>query len=82
MELELSKRQMDEIAYKTAVIVLRKLKEKEDVPEMVSTAEAARILGVTPGHMRRIADRFPHIKAGENRQGKLLFKRDALLPNY
>lgn len=81
--MELSRKQIDEIAYRTAVIVIKKLKEQQDdVPEMVSTAEAAKILGITAGHMRRIQHRFPHVKAGENKQGKLLFKRDALLQHY
>ena len=81
--MELTKRQIDEIAYRTAVIVIKKLKEQQDdVPEMVTTEEAARILNVTPGHMRRIQHKFPHIKSGENKQGKLLFVRDALLQHY
>ena len=82
MELELSKRQLDELAHKVAVIVAKRLREQEDTPEMVTTTEAARILGVTPQTMRRNQHKYPHVKGGENKQGKLLFVRDALLKNY
>ncbi len=86
MEIELTQRTIDAIAYRTAVIVMQKLKkaqkESQNLPKMVSTREAAAILGITPGRMRQIAERFPHIKQGEHKQGKLLFVRDALLENY
>ena len=73
---------MDELARKVAVIVAKRLREQQDVPEMVTTEEAARILGVTPGTMRRNAHKYPHVKGGDNKQGKLLFVRGALLQNY
>lgn len=82
MELELTQRCIDEIAHKVAQILARKMKEKAASEEMVTTEEAARILHVSTAHMRRIASRFPHIKQGEQKQGKLLFVRDALLKNY
>lgn len=46
---------------------------------MVTTREAAAILGISPARMRQIADRFPHIKKGEKQQGALLFLRKALI---
>ncbi|MGN1260486.1 MAG: hypothetical protein ACI4UC_05195 [Alloprevotella sp.] len=86
MEIELTQRTIDAIAYRTAVIVMQKLKkaqkESQNLPKMVSTREAAAILGITSERMRQIAERFPHIKQGEHKQGKLLFVRDALLENY
>ena len=85
MEIELSEKTIDAIAYKAAVIVVQRLKKaikEERPPKMVSTKEAAKILGITPCRMRQIADRFPHVKQGENKQGKLLFVRDGLLKNY
>lgn len=86
MEIELTQRTIDAIAYRTAVIIMQKLKkvqkDSQNLPKMVSTREAAAILGITPGRMRQIAERFPHIKQGEHKQGKLLFVRDALLENY
>ena len=85
MEQRISQVDIDAIALKTAKIVmseLRKAKVDQDPPEMVSTAVAARILGVTEVYMRRIKDRFPHIKSGSETQGRLLFVRDALLREY
>ena len=86
MEIELSQRTIDAIAYRAATIIMQKMKKAQktgsDLPMMVSSREAAAILGITPGRMRQIAERFPHIKQGDNKQGKLLFVRDALLENY
>lgn len=85
MEIELSQKVIDAIAYKCAQIVFKKLRESEgkDLPEMVTTKQAAEILKISPDRMRKIAHRFPHIKQGDNaRVGKLLFVRDALLQNY
>ena len=85
MEIELSQKTIDAIALRAAQIVTAKLKEslkKQRPPEMCSCKEAAEILGGSPGHMRRIADRFPHVKSGECKQGKLLFVREKLLEMY
>jgi len=83
MDIFLSDKQMEQIAAKTANIILRKMKEDKEPPtEMVSAKEAAHILGIFESHMRRIKDNYPHIKNGSNSQGRLLFVRDALLKNY
>lgn len=85
MEVELSQKAIDAIAYKAATIVVSKLKAEDQAQahsQMVSTKEAAAILEITPARMRQIADRFPHIKQGNNKQGKLLFLKRALLKNY
>lgn len=83
MDIILSEKQMEQIAAKTANIILRKMKEDKEPPtEMVSVKEAARILNISENHMRRIKNQFPHIKNGENRQGHILFLRDALLKIY
>lgn len=80
MDIFLSDKQMDQIASKTANIILRKMKEdNEPTPEMVSVKEAARILRISEAHMRRIKDQYPHMKIGDKNQGRLLFKRDSLL---
>lgn len=80
MEIELSQRSIDAIAHKAALIVCRKLKEAgNEFPEMVTTRQAAAILKITPGRMRQIAHKYPHLKQGDNKQSKLLFVRDALL---
>lgn len=74
---------LEDVSRKVAHLVYKSIKkDMEQQPEMVSTAEAAKILSISPDRMRRIKDRFPHIKEGENQQGKLLFVRDALLREY
>lgn len=81
MEIELSQKTIDQIAYKVC-LMLQKKTGGPDQPEMVTTREAARILCISEGRMRQIKNRFPHIKNGDSAQGKLLFKRDALLAEY
>ena len=86
MPIELTAKDIDAIAYKAATIVVRLLKKHKNddgnSPVMVSTKEAAAILHISPGRMRQIAGRFPHIKQGNSKQGKLLFVKDALIDNY
>lgn len=83
MDIFLSDKQMEQIATKTANIILRRMKEDKEPPkEMVSVKEAARILNITENHMRRIKDQYPHIKNGNNAQGHILFVREALLKTY
>ena len=82
MEITLRKRDIDAIAYAVALILDKRQAERErksEVPEMVPTTEAARILGITPGRMRQIADKYPHTKRGDNKQGKLMFVKSELL---
>ena len=81
--LKLDQSSIDAIAYKAAKIVVSEMKKGEQTPtEMVPVSEAARILGISEDHMRRIKDKVPHIKNGNNKQGRLLFVRDALLKEY
>jgi predicted transcriptional regulator of viral defense system len=82
MEIELSQKTIDAIAHKTALILANKMQKKEDTSKMVSVREAASILGITPVRMRQIAGRFPHIKQGDSKQGRILFLRSGLLENY
>ena len=81
-EVTLSPRQMDELAYKTAV-VLAKLLKKNEKPDMVTTSEAAKILGISPDRLRHIAStdphRYPHTKRGDSKQAPLMWVREALL---
>jgi hypothetical protein len=79
--MELSQKTIDAIAYKVAKILKRELKQADELPEMVSTAEAAKILNITPEYMRAIGSRLPRVK-GEGRNGRVLYVRSALLQNY
>lgn len=77
------------IARRTATIVIEKLTGKGQVQistvdgdEYVDSKEAARILGLTPNYLRTMKDKFPHIKVGSNSQGRVMFKKSALLITY
>ena len=83
MEITLSKRDRDAIVHDLRVALLQDIKKmmlNEQPPEMVTTEEAAKILGIGPKRMRDIADRYPHIKRGDTPQSPLLFLRSALIP--
>lgn len=83
MEIGLSSKTVDLIVNRLAKVVISALRGEQEPPtEMVDAQEAAKILGITDKHLRRIKDRFPHRKVGNSRQGRLLFERDGLLKNY
>lgn len=77
---------IDDIARKVAMLVTKKVRKanNEGGIELVTTKEAAQILGITPDRMRHIKDRFSPIKQGgdDKKQGKLLFRKDILLARY
>lgn len=74
----------DMLAKKTADIVIKQLQEFHypEASEMVDSNEAAKILGISSNYLRTIKDRFPHVKVGDNKQGRILFRRADLLVNY
>lgn len=78
-EVFLSNNQIQQIADKTAAIVLRHLKETGSDSVYVSVKEAARIIGVSVSHMYKIRDEYPHIRRGENEKGHIYFVREALV---
>lgn len=78
-DFKLCEKQIQQIADKTAKIVLRGLKaEPKSEPVLVNVKEAARILGVSVDHMRKIKDEYPHIRRGTNQQGHIFFIRESL----
>lgn len=78
-EIIINDKQIQEIADRTAAIVLHRLKdEPNDAPVYVSVKEAARIIGVSVSHMYKIRDEYPHIRRGNNQQGHIYFYRESL----
>jgi hypothetical protein len=71
-------------ARRTATIVIKQLSEMhvDESNDLIDSKEAARLLGLTPNYLRSMKDKFPHVKVGDNRQGRILFKRSELLANY
>ncbi len=43
--------------------------------EMVDSKEAAKMIGVCPAYMRQLKDRIPHVKVGQHKQGRILFRK-------
>lgn len=83
MEVILSNKQIQQIAdkaaEKTAKLVLSRMKaEPKTEPILVSVKEAARILGISVDHMRKLKDDYPYIRRGNKQQGHLFFIREAL----
>ena len=81
MKIELTKECCEQIARQVAHI-LQNGEQPAEKGEYISTREAAAILHVSTDMMRKLKDKFPHIKAGENGQGKLLFLKRSLILSY
>ena len=80
----MNKEEISVLAALVADQVVKKLKGADNLAETeyVDTEEAARILGVSANYLRQVKDRYPHMKAGDRKQGRILFKRDALLNEF
>lgn len=79
MEMTLDQRTIDAIAYKTALILEKRMK-KQETPEYITTAEAAMLRGIKPQRMRQIKDRFRYTKKGDGeKQGQLMFLKSDIL---
>ena len=80
----MDKQEMTVLAALVAEEVVKKLRGVRNLTEAeyVDANEAARILGVSPNYLRQIKDRYPHMKAGDRKQGRILFRRDALLNEF
>lgn len=87
MELTLSQRDRDAIVQQLRIALRKDIKAMladTRQPEMVTTKEAAAMLGITPGRLRQIVStdpyRYPHTKKGDGqKQGQLLFVREGIL---
>ncbi|MBP1540838.1 MAG: hypothetical protein ILA25_01545 [Prevotella sp.] len=83
----MTKNEMNLLATMVAETVVQKLKgARISEAEYVDTKEAARILGVSETYMRFLKqeypDKYPTIKKGNTPQGRVLFRRDALLKDF
>ena len=77
--MTLDQRTIDAIAYKTALILEKRMKQRE-VPEMITCKEAADMLGIGTQQMRNIKHKYPYTKKGDGqKQGQLLFVREAIV---
>ena len=86
MELTLSQRDRDAIVQQLRIALRKDIKAMladTRQPEMVTTREAAAILGIKAQRLRQIVcedpTRYTHIKRGEGKQARLMFRRDELI---
>ncbi|MBR1784005.1 MAG: hypothetical protein IJ760_01005 [Bacteroidales bacterium] len=84
--MEISENKFKELIYQFRLVVREEIKRANAdnrQPDMVTTSEAASILGITPSRLRQIVCedplRYPHTKQGDTKQAKLLFVREALI---
>lgn len=68
MKIELDDKTIEKLASRIV-----EMSKETDEKELISTIEAARLLRVSPDRMRKIKDKYPHIKVGQNGQSRILF---------
>lgn len=72
----MNKKDLTVLAYMIAQTVLKEMgKEKKYSAEYVDIHVAAEMLGYSITYMRQIKNRFQFIKIGNNKQGRIMFKR-------
>ena len=81
--VKLDPKTIDTIARKSAKYVICELKKKNSTEkEMVTAAEAAKILGISRNYLRTIKDNFRYVKGNGSKWGRILFEKDSLVENY
>ena len=84
----MTKKELESLANLVADKVVERVVEqlrgtqKSEVPDMVDSTEAARILGISRNYLLMIKERFNYVKTGENKQSRILFNRQTLLEEY
>lgn len=56
--------------------------EERKKPNLVTTDQAAKMLGISPRRVRELKHRLGYVKAGDNTQGRLMFDANTLLERY
>ena len=82
MKIEIDDDAIEKIAKRVTQMMREAGQVKPEDDEYVSTREAAHILSISPDRLRHLKHKFPHIKAGDNERGKLLFLKKGLLRSY
>lgn len=79
----MNKEEMTVLAALVADEVVKKLSSvRTSETEYVDTEQAARILGVSANYLRQVKDKYPHVKAGNHQQGRIMFLRQALMKEF
>lgn len=83
MQIELTQKDIDRIAQRTALIVMSRLQGQTiGEQEWVSTKDAAKILGISENWLRKNKDHYPHVKGGDSKQSSLRFLRSGLIKAF
>ena len=56
-----------------------KMLRKDIKGKLLTTNEAAAVLGITPNHLRHLKDKYSPIKRGEGKQARLMWSYDNLM---
>lgn len=74
----------DLIVDRLADRILEKLgpPRKEEVPDMVDSTEAAKILGKSRRYVLQIKDQFNYVKVGNSKQSRIFFPREELYEKF
>lgn len=67
---------------KEVVKEMRRTEQEKPQPELISSKETAALIGVSEDYIRKIKDRLPHVKQGNNNQGRLVFVKEGLMEAY
>ena len=67
---------------KEVVKEMRRTEKEQPEPELISCKDVAALIGVSEDYVRKIKDRLPHVKQGNNNQGRLLFFKEGLMEAY
>lgn len=78
MNTRLDDESVERIAQRVAQLILG----RQTAPRWVSTRQAAGLLGISEGWLRKNKGHFTHIKGGGNEQGRLRFDAQRLFEEY
>ena len=67
---------------KEMVKEMQKVKDETKEPELITVKEAAETLNLSEAYVRKIKDKLPHVKQGNNKQGRILFVKEGLMDAY
>ena len=67
---------------KEMVKEMQKVKDETKEPELITVKEAAETLTLSEAYVRKIKDKLPHVKQGNNKQGRILFVKEGLMDAY
>lgn len=59
-----------------------KVMEERKKPQLITTDQAAKMLGISPRRVRELKHKLGYVKSGDNMQGRLMFDANTLQERY